>query len=284
MSALDVALSVPKNMPIQPKCPPARADRHGARRDPHRAADRLGDLPGGDALLGHGVQHRRGGGGLHREAHQAGRVEAVDGGPAARSVVDVGRDAGAPREVDQGGDEATVARSVHRGGEPHHRRPDPAPGQRHGGLGGRHPRVRRGVRTVTLGADAARAEPQHAGRDHQRPPGAREDLAERVDGRAVGTGRLLHPGEVVVVAQVHDTLGRPGPGPQGAGVVEAAAVDLGAEGGHRVGRGVGAGEAHDLVARAEQFGHDGRSDPPGSAGDEQVHGDLPGRGGARPPT
>ena len=71
--------------------------------------------------------------------------------------------------------------------------------------------------------------------------------------------------------EVDDPVGRGGGGAQALEVVEAAAVDLGAGGGDRLGRGVGAGEADDLVAGIDELGDDGGADPAAGAGDEHAH-------------
>ena len=71
--------------------------------------------------------------------------------------------------------------------------------------------------------------------------------------------------------QVDDAVGRRGAGAQAVEVVEAAAVHLGARGGDRLGRGVGAGEADDLVAGIDELGDDGGADPAACAGDEYAH-------------
>jgi hypothetical protein len=54
-------------------------------------------------------------------------------------------------------------------------------------------------------------------------------------------------------------------------VVDGAALHLRAGGGEEGGGGIGAGEADDLMACAEQLGDDGGADPAGRAGDEQTH-------------
>jgi hypothetical protein len=62
----------------------------------------------------------------------------------------------------------------------------------------------------------------------------------------------------------------------GGQAVEVAAHDLGARGLQGGGGAVGAGEARDLVARAEQLGGDGGADVTGRTGDENAHGGSPG--------
>src|SRR6478609_6498859 len=85
-------------------------------------------------------------------------------------------------------------------------------------------------------------------------------------------GRLGHPREVVVVAEVDDALAVRGGGAQALDVVELTAPDLCAERGDLLGRGVRAGQADDLVARLQQLGNGGRADPARSPGDEDTHG------------
>src|SRR5581483_7690400 len=64
-------------------------------------------------------------------------------------------------------------------------------------------------------------------------------------------------------------------------VVEGAADHLGARVLHSRGRGVGAGEARDVVAGLDELGDDGRADPTGRAGDENTHENPPGSEPAR---
>jgi hypothetical protein len=80
----------------------------------------------------------------------------------------------------------------------------------------------------------------------------------------------------VVVAEVDDGVGARGAGAERVEIVEAAAMDLGAERRDLLGRVVGAGEAEHLVPGGEQLGYDRRSDPAGCSGDEDTHGEPPG--------
>jgi hypothetical protein len=125
---------------------------------------------------------------------------------------------------------------------------------------------RGGVRVgdVLLGRDGAGLQACQTGGDDERPVAARERRAERLDGPAVRAGRrpeVAREGDVVLEGEVDDAVGRRGGGAQAFDVVEAAAVDLGAGRGDRLGRGVGAGEADDLVAGSEELGDDGGADP-----------------------
>ena len=131
-----------------------------------------------------------------------------------------------------------------------------------------------GVGHVLLGRDRAGLQARQPGGDDERPVGALERRAERLDGAAVRVGGGLEvagEGDVVLEGEVDDPVGRGGGGAQALEVVEAAAVDLGAGRGERVGRGVGAGEPDDLVARVDQLGDDGGADPAAGAGDEHAH-------------
>jgi hypothetical protein len=51
-------------------------------------------------------------------------------------------------------------------------------------------------------------------------------------------------------------------------------VDLGARGFQGGGRRPRPGETDDLMTCAEEFGNDGRADPPGRTGDENAHENL----------
>ena len=78
-------ISKPKNLPIQPKWPNVGGvDRRNGQVE--RAADRLGDVAGGDALLGDGVQPGTCGRLRQPERDQSGGVGAVHGGPAVGAV------------------------------------------------------------------------------------------------------------------------------------------------------------------------------------------------------
>jgi len=57
--------------------------------------------------------------------------------------------------------------------------------------------------------------------------------------------------------------------------IERAAVDLGAGASRAPAEAVGAGEPDHLVARLEQLGDDGGTDPPGRAGHEDARGRAP---------
>jgi hypothetical protein len=78
----------------------------------------------------------------------------------------------------------------------------------------------------------------------------------------------------VLERQVDDPVGRLGGGAQPVEVVEGPADHLGARGGEGGGRGAGAGEPDDLVARADELGDDGGADPTGAPGDQYAHNDL----------
>ena len=78
----------------------------------------------------------------------------------------------------------------------------------------------------------------------------------------------------MVVPEVDDAVAL-GDGPsKTAGVIQGAKEHLGTVRGDGGRRGVRTGEAEDLVAGAEQFRHDGRTDPARRSGDEYSHDDL----------
>ncbi|GAA3161301.1 hypothetical protein GCM10020001_102000 [Nonomuraea salmonea] len=114
-----------------------------------------------------------------------------------------------------------------------------------------------------------------AGGEQERPVAAFEGVAEGLDGGALGGVGAGQVAPVVLVGQVDDGLGRLGAGAQAVEVVEVAAVDVGALGLQRGGGGVGPGQAGDLVPGGEQVVDDGRADPAGGSGDENVHGCTP---------
>jgi hypothetical protein len=127
---------------------------------------------------------------------------------------------------------------------------------------------------VPFGRHLARQQPERPGRDDERPIGVRERLAERRDGPAIRFGGVLEaPGErdVVLERQVDYAVRRGGGVPQAVQVVQVAAAYPRPGRGERGGRGLRAGEPGDLVAGADEFGHDGGADPAGRAGDEDMH-------------
>jgi hypothetical protein len=66
-------------------------------------------------------------------------------------------------------------------------------------------------------------------------------------------------------------IGGGGDAAQRVEVIQGAALHLDPGRGQGRGGGIGAGEPGDLMARAEEFGYDGRADPAGRPGDENVH-------------
>ena len=110
-----------------------------------------------------------------------------------------------------------------------------------------------GVWPVLLGPDAAGSKAERSGRDDQRPVAAREDGADGLDGQQVGPRRLFHPGEVVVVAEVDDAVAGGRAGAQAVEVVQIAAQNLGAKAGNGRRRGIGPGEAHQLLSGSDQL-------------------------------
>jgi hypothetical protein len=135
------------------------------------------------------------------------------------------------------------------------------------------------MQPVPFGRDAPRCEPGRPGGDEERPAGARERLAERLDGAAIRIGGGLEAareGEVVPEREVDHAIRRGGRAPQGIEIVNGAAQHLGPCGGEGGGRGVRAGEPCYVMARVDELGNDGGADPAGRAGDEHAHEKPPG--------
>ena len=110
---------------------------------------------------------------------------------------------------------------------------------------------------VALARHASRRESERPGGDDERPVGAGERLAERLDRAAVGVGRALEVArerDVVLERQVDHAVGRAGCLAQCVEIVERAALNLSAGGAERSGRGIRAGQAEDLMAGAESSG------------------------------
>ncbi len=103
---------------------------------------------------------------------------------------------------------------------------------------------------------------------------ARERFAERLDSTAIRVGGALEvpgEGEVVLEREVDHAIRRCGCAPQAVEVVKCAAVHVCSGGGEGSRRGIRAGEPDDLMARAQELGNDGGTNPAGRAGDEDTH-------------
>ena len=246
MRALDAGLSRPMKPASHVKCSPASSRRDRDQRHVQVAADRLGDLAGGDAFVGDRVQGRSRRCGLEREPEQACRVEAVHGGPAARSVAQVAGDALVAGDGDESRHEAVVAVAVHGRWEPEHGRADAAGGEGEcelgGGPTGAGTRAEGGRRllvvSVLFGCEAARREPERPRGDDERPVGAGEGLAEGFDCPAICVGRALevarlHP--LVLEGEVDDAVRGRCCGAKDVEVVEVAALDRRTRGGEEGG-------------------------------------------------
>ena len=226
--------------------PPAR--RGGGRST--SAISRVGTPSSRDA-----VQHRAGRRRLQREPEEARGVQAVDRRPAVGAVADVrrrrpcaramsistGTKPWSPSPWTDGGSRTSDERT------PRAASASVATSRRHA-VPGVRARDRAASSSVATRPGASSPIP---GGDDERPVGALERRAERLDGRAGRCGR--EPSSCVkswMNAQWIDAVGRGGAAAQAVEVVEVAAVDLGAGGRERRGGRVGAGEADDLVARA----------------------------------
>jgi hypothetical protein len=180
--------------------------------------------------------------------------------------------------VDGDGDEAVVAGPVDRRREAHGDRAHTGQRQQqalvlHAAGGGMVAAAGHGV----LRDDAPGRDRAGARRDQQRAVAAGQGGAERLDRGAVGgdrAGEVAGEGEVVLEGGVDDGVGAGRGGAQRVEVVERATHDLGAGGGERGRRRVGAGEADDLMTGRLQLGDDRGSDPAGCACDEDPHGYL----------
>jgi len=73
---------------------------------------------------------------------------------------------------------------------------------------------------------------------------------------------------------VDHPVGAGRPAAQAVGVLQRAAVHLGASGGQCRGGLAGPGEAHDLMARVKKLADDGGTDETGRSGNEHAHGAL----------
>jgi hypothetical protein len=126
-------------------------------------------------------------------------------------------------------------------------------------------------RPVVLGQQPLLIRAGDAGGQQERPPRSGEDVADRLDGVALGLVRDGRVGEVMLVGEMEDGVGLGGARPDAGQVVQVTTADLDAfflEG--RRG-GVGSGEPDDLVTAGEQLVDCGRTDPPGCSGDENPH-------------
>jgi len=200
----------------------------------------------------------------------------MHGRPAIGTVADVGRRPVLAGEADQRRHEAVgVERAVHGRRQPDGRGPDPAPGQGDQGVLGVDPWP--AGEHIRLGAGPAQpgeGEQQRPGGDDEGLAAAGEHIPDRLDGPLVGLDRAgeitgLH--RLVLERQVHDSVGAGRGVLQPGGVVELAAVHLGAGGGQRGRGGVRAGQPDDLVAGGQQLRDEGGPEVPRCSGDEDAH-------------
>ncbi len=176
-------------------------------------------------------------------------------------------------------DVPVISQAVNGRREPHDRRADAAVGERERELGVRQPRRCRrvGLTPVQLGRNPARCEPERPRGDHERPLGAGQRLAERLDRQAVGLRaayEVARKREVVPEREVEHAVRRGGGAAKDVEIVERspalALLGPGCREGLR--GGIRPGEPDDLMTRAEQLGDDGGADEARRAGDENVHG------------
>src|SRR5512138_2699858 len=84
--------------------------------------------------------------------------------------------------------------------------------------------------------------------------------------------------EVVDEAEVNDAVRLGCTRAQTVGIVQIAAMYVGARGDERFCRGLRAGEREDAMSGGEELGSDCRADEAGRAGDENAHDEPPGLG------
>ena len=148
----------------------------------------------------------------------------------------------------------------------------PAPGERDGRVFG-SARIGVGHRNgrIVFRRDRSRRLDRDARGDEEGTLRARERIPEGFDGAPVDCAVPLEIGKVVDEATVDHAVARGGAARQAFEVLERAALDLGARGGHLVRGGVRAREAEDRMARADEVGNDGRADETAGAGDKDTH-------------
>ena len=233
----------------------------------------------GHALLGHRVQAAAGRRLLQPEHRHPRRIRTVHRGPPVRALAGVADDTLLARDARQVGDETVVAHAVDGRREPQahhvHALLDVLQGEvlRTAARGLRAVERRR----VALGRGPVVRERGHPRGQQEGPVAAGERVADRLHGAPLGGVGVRGVGEVVLVGEVDDRLGRLGAGAQRVEVVQVAAADACPLGLQRGGRGVRAGQAGDRVALGQQLVHHGRADPAGRPGDEYVHVVLPRR-------
>ena len=111
----------------------------------------------------------------------------------------------------------------------------------------------------------------HARGEQEGAVGAGQHITDGLDGGSLGRVRDGRVGEVVLVGQVQDGLGRLGAGGDRGQIVEVAAQDV-----HSLGRqgscgSVGPGQPGDVMSGGQKFIDGGGTDPSGSAGNEDAH-------------
>ncbi len=183
---------------------------------------------------------------------------------------------GGPRDLHERRDEALLDRIVNLR-QPDHRHIDAGVQQRIAGEFRGNARIGvAGVEDVLAGqlamSGAAHAD---AGRDHQRPVGTGERGAERGNDMAVLFAVLDKPREIMVERRVDHGVRLRRTIAQALGILERAAMHLGARGGQRIGAGVGTGDADHLVACLDEFGNQRRTDETGRTGEKDTHANSP---------
>ena len=123
---------------------------------------------------------------------------------------------------------------------------------------------------IELGGHSPGREAHHPRCEDERPPGAGEHLAERLDCPSIdlrGRPHLPRVDEVVPERKVDHPIGCVGGAAQDLEVVEGPTLDLGSRGLQGGGRVVRAGEPDDLMAIPDELGHHRRADPTGCSSD-----------------
>ena len=116
---------------------------------------------------------------------------------------------------------------------------------------------------------------RHSRGDKQGAIRASEDSAKRLDGAAVHLAVLREFREIMIERRVDHPICGGGAIAQAWQIVEIAAMRLRAEGGKRFGRRVRADKAKHLMARFDEFLHDGRADKACGTGNEDTHSTSP---------
>jgi hypothetical protein len=248
----------------------------GHNRHIQPAADQGGDVLEQHTLLGNRVITVAAGPPFNGKPVDGSRIQPVHRGPAVEPFADIGRHALFAREVDEVRYEAMVAVTMNRRRKTDHRRAHSLRRERRSGRF-RNAGHSRGSRAgqVFFRRRAIPSQMRHSRGDEQGAIRAFEHSAKRLDGAAVHLAVLREFREIMIECSVDHPICGSSAIAQAWQIVEIAAMRLRAENGKRFRRRVRADKTKHLMARLDEFLHDGRADKACGTGNEDTHSASP---------